>query len=244
MGPLKCLIVDDEPIAHSILKQYIDKDERIEFAGSCSGAVQALQFLQQNKDIGLIFLDIKMPKISGIEFLKSLRNPPHVVFTTANREYAIEGFDLNAVDYLLKPFSFERFLQAVNKVVLLEQSNKAPTGATPLPMDTQEEEVIVIKADGRLIQLKLSDIFLVEALKEYVKIHTDAKVYITHQSMASVEEKLPARQFVRSHRSFIVALRHINNIEGNIIRIKKLEIPISRERRDEVIEKFTQGKMF
>lgn len=233
---IQCLIVDDEPIAHTILKQYIEKDERLELAGNCSNAMQALQYLQSGKPVDLIFLDIRMPKISGLEFLRSLRNPPQIIITTANREYALESFDLNVADYLLKPFSFERFLQGVNKVVALLATQK-PIFSIESESEPQEN-FIVIKVDGKLIKLEYDEILFVEAWKEYIKVHTDGKFHITLLSLSAIEEKLPAGIFVRTHRSYIVNISKIDNVEGNTIHIGNTEVPISRNEREKFMEKF------
>lgn len=228
--------MDDEPIAHTILKQFIDKDERLILSGSCSSAMQALQFLQSGKAVDLIFLDIKMPKISGLEFLRSLRNPPQVIITTANREYALESFDLNVADYLLKPFSFERFLQGVNKVVALLAAQKPAFQIEPEA--ELQEDFIVIKVDGKLVKLAFDEILFIEAWKEYIKVYVHDKFYVTLLSLSGIEEKLPSSIFYRTHRSFIVNTHHIDNVEGNIIHISKHEIPISRNEKEGFIERF------
>lgn len=242
IAKIQCLIIDDEPIAHTILGNFIGKDERLNLVGNCNSAMQALQILQSKKSIDLLFLDIKMPNISGLEFLRSLRNPPHVIMTTANREYALESFDLNVVDYLLKPFSFDRFLQAVNKVMLLHQAqvqnNIHTVATTATNTELNSETSMVVKVDGMLVKIHFHDILYIEAWKEYVKIYTTDKMYITLMSLSSIAEKLPNPTFYRTHRSYIVNLEKIEAVEGNTIKLKQHEVPLSRSEREAFLERF------
>ena len=234
---IKCIIVEDEPIARNILKQYIGRDTRLQLTGNFKSPVEGLQHIQ-NEPTDLVFLDIKMPEISGIELLKSLTSPPTVIFTTAFREYAADGFDLNAIDYLVKPFSFERFLQAINKVAesskYSRKKNDAEEGVTV--------SSVFIKDGTKLIQIDIEEILFVEALREYIKIVTPRKKYLVHQSMKSLELKLPPNNFIRIHKSYIVAINKINSIEGNTITIADHTLPISRQQKDEILEKITRNK--
>lgn len=234
---IKCIIVEDEPIARNILKQYIGRDSRLSLTGEFKSSPDGLHHIQ-NELTDLVFLDIKMPEISGIELLKFVKNPPMVIFTTAFREYAADGFDLNAVDYLVKPFSFERFLQAINKV--------AKSAMYSHKKNETVEGVIVssvfIKDGTKLIQIDMEEILFVEALREYIKIVTPGKKYLVHQSMKSLELKLPSNNFLRIHKSFIVAINKINSIEGNTISIADYTLPISRQWKDHIIEKITKNK--
>ena len=236
MSRVPCIIIDDEPIARNILRDYISRDERLSLKGSYKSAGEALKEINADPS-ALIFLDVNMPKISGFEMLRSLPYHPCVIFTTAYREYALEGFDLNAVDYLLKPFSFERFLQAVNKASLFlanKQEAKTPV---------QETDYIFIKCEGKLVRINLCEIFYIEALKEYVKICTVNGNFITYQSMHHLEEKLSAEKFFRVHRSYIVALQHVQMIEGNTVLINKTALPVSRNCKDEFIERIAKDKL-
>ena len=225
MPPLSCFIIDDEPIARNILTEYIQGDSRLVLGGSYALASDALRDLNIKKP-RLIFLDIKMPHISGFEMLRSMPQHPYVIFTTAFREYAVEGFDLNAVDYLLKPFSFERFLQAVNKVYVLYTAESSE----PIVSNLTDEsgKYIFIKSDGKLVRINIEDIYYIEALKEYVRIFTVEGNFVVYHTMQHLEEKLPAESFFRIHRSYIVSLRHIKSIEGNSVMVNKTQLPISR----------------
>lgn len=237
MMETKCIIVDDEPIARSILKDYISRDERLQLAGSFKSATEALLHIH-NQQTDLIFLDIKMPGISGIELLKSLKNPPLIIFTTAFREHATDGFDLNAIDYLVKPFSFDRFLQASNKVAeALKHSSKK------VELEKRDLATSIFVKDGtKLIQIGIDDILYVEAVREYIKIVTRSKKYLVHQSMKSVEEKLPSDNFIRIHKSYIAAINKIHSIEGNMIVIGEHTLPISRQLKEEIIDRITKNR--
>jgi DNA-binding LytR/AlgR family response regulator len=240
MQPLHCIIIDDEPIARDILLDYIQRDDRLAVVASYANAADALRDISLKKP-RLMFLDIKMPKISGFEMLRSMPQHPYVIFTTAFREYAVEGFDLNAVDYLLKPFSFERFLQAVNKAYVLF----AAESAVPAPPDTSNDNKdIFVKSNGKLVRISVSDIYYVEALKEYIRIYTPDDNWIVYQTMQHVEEKLPSDLFFRIHRSFIVGLRHIKSIEGNCVLVKNgAQLPLSRYSKDAFLEKIAGNKL-
>ncbi|HMH20809.1 MAG TPA: LytTR family DNA-binding domain-containing protein [Puia sp.] len=228
------MIVEDEPIGRNILQGYVQRDSRLVLAGSYRTALDALpQIREMGTD--LLFLDIQMPELSGIELLKSLSPAPMVIFTTAFREFALDAFELNAVDYLLKPFPFERFLLAVNKAA--ELSGHLSAG---LPLD--EDAPFFLRDGVKLVQLRLGDILYAEALREYVKIVTATKTWLVHQSMKSLEEKLPAALFVRIHKSYIVAIRKISSIEGGTVLIGKVSLPISRRDKSEVLDKITKGR--
>jgi DNA-binding LytR/AlgR family response regulator len=233
---VNCLAVDDEPPALEVLKKYIASVPSLQFAGCCSNAVEALQILQ-SLDVDLIFLDIQMPQILGTDFLRTLRNPPKVIFTTAFRKFAVEGFELDAVDYLLKPISFERFLKAVNKVM-----NKDLPVAKELPVQgLNHNAFICFRADRKVIKVPLDDILYIESLKDYIKVVTTSKNIITKQSISSVEEMLPRDSFIRIHRSYIASLRKIQSYSGEIIEIDQYELPISRMYRHEVEQILNAG---
>jgi len=229
---ISCLAVDDEPPALDVLKKYISSVQSLELVGTCSDAVEALNFIR-HRSVDLIFLDIQMPQILGTDFLRTLKNPPKVIFTTAFRKFAIEGFELDAVDYLLKPISFERFLKAVNKVmdaslngslsIENEQQNKVTT-----------DNSIYFRSDRKMIKVNLCDILYIESLKDYIKVVATSGTVITKQSISSIEETLPKDMFIRIHRSFIVAVNKIESYSNELIWLGKAELPISRMYRHEV----------
>ena len=224
---IRCLVIDDEPPARNILKKHIAGVETLELSGECSNAVEALTFLQQHS-VELLFLDIQMPHILGTSFIRTMKNPPKVIFTTAYRKFAVEGFELNAVDYLLKPISFERFLQAVNKVF---QLNLTVTDLNAIAADStadQEKLFLYFRVDRRMVKVFLDDILYVESLKDYIKIVTTSKAIVTKQPISTLEELLPADSFIRIHRSYIVSLSKINSFNADSIEIRKNELPIGR----------------
>jgi DNA-binding LytR/AlgR family response regulator len=234
---IKCIIIDDEPLARKGIKEYVHDVDELELVGEFENPVKASGLLGQEQ-VDLIFLDIQMPKISGIEFLKSLQHPPLVIFTTAYPQYAVEGFDLNAVDYLLKPFSFNRFLKAVMKVKTLMAGNLKPE---PVNLATSDDHFF-IKTDNRLLKIKFDEILFVEALQNYIAIHTTNKKYITYLTFKSLEESLPAEQFLKVHKSYIVSIDKITSISGNELALGQHFIPVSRGLKDEVMDRLLKGK--
>lgn len=227
-----CLAVDDEPPALEVLKKFIASVHSLELAAACTDAIEALNFLQ-SKPVDLIFLDIQMPELLGTDFIRALKNPPKVIFTTAFRKYAIEGFELDAVDYLLKPISFDRFLRAVNKVMQTSLSE------TRMDNDIQNKkwitnDYISFRSDRKMIKVALNDILYIESIKDYIKVITTSGTIITKQSISSVEEILPKEIFIRIHRSYIVAVNKIESYNHELVWIAKQELPISRMYRHEV----------
>ncbi len=240
MKPVYCAIVDDEPIARQILEDFIGQDERLLVAGTYKNAKEAMKGMTE-KPVELLFLDINMPGLTGFQFLKTLPNPPAVIFTTAYREYALEGFEANAIDYLLKPIAVERFLLAVNKAwKFLRPVAEAITENAPAK---EENDFFFVKADGGLVKVFFNEILFIEALKEYVKIVTKDRYVITYHTISGLEEKLPAGKFYRIHRSYIVNTRAISSIEGFVVKIDKHELPISRNERDAFVELIASGKI-
>ena len=232
--PFKCLITEDEPIGRNILQGYIRRDPRLVLAGACKTAPETREQLATGK-VDLLFLDIQLPDISGISLLQSLSHAPLVIFTTAFREYALDAFELNAVDYLLKPFSFDRFLLAVNKAVeLLQARQEAQAG--------EEKAPFFVRDGTKLIILPPDDILYIEALREYVRIVTTTKRHVVHTSMKGLEQKLPAGQFVRIHKSYIISIPKITAIEGSTVTIGGRRLPISRQDRNEVLGKITKNR--
>ncbi|WP_271405870.1 LytR/AlgR family response regulator transcription factor [Tenacibaculum soleae] len=220
---IKYIIVDDETAAHDNIKNYASNLSYLSFQKSCYNAFEALEYLNKNS-IDLIFLDINMPKLSGLEFIKTLSNPPKIIITTAYKEFALEGYELNIDDYLLKPFNFSRFLKSVTKV-----SNALAIKATPIKnTETTEDSKIFIKEDKKYYQIKLKDILFMEAYGNYVKIHMIDKMIISHQTLTSFTHNLPENQFLRVHKSFIISIDKIELIEGNRIKIQTHQIPIGK----------------
>jgi DNA-binding LytR/AlgR family response regulator len=224
--------VDDEPLARGILEKYVSDCPFLELAGTCSNAFEAIELLSKN-DIGLIFLDVNMPKLSGISMMKTLENPPEVIFTTAYPEYAVEGFELDAADYLVKPFSFERFLKGVNKALRRMDIPDHQPGKEPGIADNSS--FLMVRADGRLYRLEFDTIIFLEAFGDYVRIHTTAKVLTIHETLKNLESRLPAEIFLRVHRSYIISLDKIQFIEGNLIRMGQADIPVAASYREKLI---------
>ncbi|MBK9335503.1 MAG: response regulator transcription factor [Lewinellaceae bacterium] len=232
---LNVLIVDDEPLALDVLETYIEQMPDLKLAQRCSNALEANEALK-NHDIDLMFLDIQMPQLTGIDFVKTLTKPPMIVFTTAYANYAIQGFDLNALDYLLKPISLERFMKAVNKALdhadLQERENHAPSSL-------ESSEFFFVKADKKLVKVNFDDMLYIEGLKDYVIIRLKNSRVITLQTMKSLEEKLPHGRFKRIHRSYIVAMDKILAIEGNMVEVMEKDkpklLPIGKNYRDELL---------
>ncbi|MBO9561374.1 MAG: response regulator transcription factor [Niastella sp.] len=235
---IRCLIVDDEPPAREVIRRYVQDVPTLQLVGECSNAVQALGALQQ-QPVDLIFLDIRMPQLDGTTFLKTLKNPPKVIFTTAYPEYALEGYELDVVDYLLKPVRFDRFLKAVNKAFPLG-SQQADTVAAFVPSPAREEKknesFVYFRADRKMQKVMLHEILYIESMKDYVKIVTSGGVIITKQSITSVEAMLSEKLFVRTHRSFIVAIDKIRSYTNELIEIDKAEIPIGKLYRNGVMK--------
>ena len=243
--PMKynCLIVDDERPALKLLAAYIKKLPHLNLAASCENAMQAIAALQENK-IDFLFLDIQMPDLTGLELLKVLKEKPQVILTTAYREYAVEGFELDVTDYLVKPFSFDRFVQSVNKA-----TEQLKLITTPIKNDLNKiaeiSENIIEETDGhffvrtnhKMEKVELKDILYVESMREYVAIHTAERRFVTNQTMNKMEEELSAEKFMRVHRSFIVALSHIQSINGNVIYIGEKEIPVGASYRKRFFER-------
>jgi DNA-binding LytR/AlgR family response regulator len=238
---IRCLVVDDEPPAREVLRRYVQDVPTLQLAGECANAVQALAALQQQA-VDLIFLDIRMPQLDGTTFLKTLKNPPRVIFTTAYPEYALEGYELDVVDYLLKPVRFDRFLKAVNKAFPLASHQAETAAAITVPGGQEEkknESFVYFRADRKMQKVMLQDILYIESMKDYVKIVTTAGVIITKQSITSVEAMLSEKLFVRTHRSFIVAIDKVRTYTNELIEIDKTEIPIGKLYRNGVMKMLT-----
>jgi DNA-binding LytR/AlgR family response regulator len=238
---IRCLAIDDEMLALDLLEDNIRKVPFLELVQKCSSAMEAMEVLRQ-QPVDLLFLDIQMPDISGIQMLRSLQSRPLVIFTTAFSKYATEGFDLDVIDYLLKPYSFERFLKAVNKVQeYMDLRGLAANQANGREI-VASQNFLFVKADYKLHKINLKDILYIEGLKDYVKIYTGDKPIVTQMSMKGLEEKLPTKDFIRIHRSFIVAFSKIDFIQKHMLTIGNKEIPISDHYRDELFKIINQEK--
>ena len=230
---IRCIAIDDEMLALDLLEDNIRKVPFLELVKTCRSAMEAMEVMRNNP-VDLLFLDIQMPDISGIQLLKSLHHKPLVIFTTAFSTYAKEGFDLDVIDYLLKPYSFERFLKAVNKVHEYMDLHERATNQ-PLAKDVvTSQNYLFVKADYKLYKINIADILYIEGLKDYVKIYVSEKPIVTQMSMKTLEEKLPPHDFIRVHRSFIVAFNKIDYIQKQMLTIGKKEIPISEHYRDQL----------
>jgi len=229
---IRCLIVDDEPPAREIIRRYIEQVSSLQLAGECANAIQAFTFLQQQA-VDLLFLDIRMPQLNGNDFLKTLKNPPKVIFTTAYSEYAVEGYELDAVDYLLKPVPFDRFLKAVNKAYQLKAARHEPPA---LAEETRNDSFVYFRADRKMVKVMLDDILFIESMKDYIKVMTKSGTIITKQSISSVEAMLPEKKFIRTHRSFIVSLDKIKSFTSELIDIAATEVPVGKLYRNAVMK--------
>jgi len=227
---IKCMLVDDEPLAMEVITAYLGKITGFEIVAKCKNALEAFEILQK-ETIDLIFLDINMPQLSGIEFVKTLKNPPKIIFTTAYRDYALEGYELNAVDYLLKPISFGRFMKAIDKV-----QRKVEEQNINEPINISAEPFLYVKMDKRVLKIYLDDIRYIESQKDYVKIVTIEKEVITKQKISYLEERLSSGQFVRVHRSYLVAINKITAFSSTNVEINEIELPIGRSYKQFVID--------
>ncbi|HEY4336779.1 MAG TPA: LytTR family DNA-binding domain-containing protein [Puia sp.] len=230
---IKCIITDDEPFARKGLQGYIGQIDFLDLRGTCETAIE-LNSLLKREPVDLLFLDIEMPYLTGIEFLKQLAAPPRVIFTTAYEKYALQGFELEVLDYLLKPISFDRFLKAANKAFDYFHQQQTPSAI---------EDYIFVKADSRLEKIFFADILFAEALENYVAIYTREKKIITHLTLKMLQEKLPAAAFVQPHKSYLVSIDKINSIEGNILHIAQYQVPISKYQKEEIMEKIVNSKL-
>lgn len=236
---INCIIIDDEPLARKGLKEYIGDVDFLELIGEFDNPVKAMDIFTK-QEVHLLFLDIQMPKITGLDFFRSLSQAPPVIFTTAFPQYALEGFELNALDYLVKPVSFERFLKAALRAREFYEIRKK--NAQEAGKGAHAAGYFFIKADNKLVKIFFDDILFAEALQNYVVIHAKDRKYITYLTFRAVEEYLPGDRFIKTHKSYIVAASQVDSIEANDIRIGQHHIPISRNLKDEVMEKLVNGK--
>ncbi len=228
---VNCLVVDDEPIARKGMLEHIRQIDFLNCLAECRSAIEATQWLQTKK-VDLIFLDIQMPKLTGIDFIKNLQNPPLIVFTTAYPEYAIEGFELDVLDYLLKPISFSRFYKASAKAYDYLSLKTKYDG-------NQFEDFFFIKCNQKIEKIKVADVLYIEGMSNYIIIHTAQKKYVTYLTFKAVEEQLPQNVFIRIHKSFLVSLNAVKTIDGNELKLENISLPISKNYKEEVLGKIS-----
>jgi DNA-binding LytR/AlgR family response regulator len=235
MTLLSCLIVDDEPLSQDVLKKFVSDTPLLHLTGICSDALEALQFLQENQ-VDLIFLDVNMPKLSGINFAKSLENPPMIIFTTAYTEYAVEGFELDAVDYLLKPIAFDRFLKAVNKAMDLKQTWKIIEKHKD-EKHPNASDYLMIKSDRKMYKIDFENIVYIQSIGDYVKIITREKTIVASETLKNMEQYL-GNHCIRVHKSYLVSVQSIQYVEGNMVKVNDHMIPIGQKYREDFFRKF------
>lgn len=229
MSTVNCLIIDDEPLSRDILRRYISEVKELKLSGACADAMEATGMMARQR-IDLVFLDIQMPGISGISWARSLTSAPLIIFTTAFPQYAVEGFELNAVDYLVKPYSFERFLKAVNRALEILRQQKS------------NEEIsrrMILKADRKLYAVDPSEILYMEGQGDYVRICFRERKLVVHSTLRQLEESVPAGMFMRVHKSYVINLKRISFIEGNQVRIDEHVVPVSPAQREELLKRFS-----
>ena len=218
---IRCIIIDDEPASQNVLNSFVNKIDYLDLKQVCNNALEALEFLKTNT-VDLLFLDINMPQLSGLSFYKSLQNPPNVIFTTAYSEHALEGFELAATDYLLKPFSFERFVKAVTKIKSLLDKNI---------------EHIIIKSDKKLHQIKIDELYFIESLGDYIKVHLKDKFLVVYKTLKKIKDELPDSTFIQTHKSFIINKKKLEYIEGNLAIINSHKIPLGQTYKKSFLER-------
>ncbi len=221
---IKCIIIDDEPLAAEVIENYLKEFSNVEHVGSFTNPLEALELIESG-EIEAVFIDINMPKMNGLEFIRSIEAKPSFVITTAYREYAVESYDLDVLDYLVKPIPFNRFLKSINKLSLKFNADRSMENAH----DSAEKSFIFLKVDKKLVRIKYNDIHFIESLKDYIKVFTSEGDFLAHKSLTSITEELPKSKFLRIHRSFTVSLDKIDALEGNSVLLKGKRIPIGRK---------------
>jgi len=227
---VSCIIVDDESMARDIIAMHLSKIERINVVAKCNNAVEAFNIISQH-DIDLVFLDINMPDITGIAFAKSINKNVKVIFTTAYRDYAVEGFDLQAVDYVMKPISFERLSQSINRYFEIAEPTKTTTTKTE-----ETQDFIFVRADRQMQKVDFYSIVFVESYSDYIKIHCKSKTLVTRETISNIEAKLPKSQFLRIHRSYVVSIKEIKAFTNEFVTISNKTLTISRSYKSEVLK--------
>jgi len=225
MNMINCIVADDEELAREIIERYIGRVDRLHLVAMCSNGTEVYHALKNNR-VDLLFLDIQMPHLTGMELLRAIKNPPPVIMTTAYREFALEGYELNVIDYLLKPIGFDRFLKAIDKYESLRNPGNSIAAEPRAAASDDRQGFIYVKSDKKMAKVPLKNILYIEGLKDYVKIHMTDKTIITYQTMTYFEEKFSANHFIRVHRSFIISLDHITAYSASHIEIGQTHIPI------------------
>jgi DNA-binding LytR/AlgR family response regulator len=229
----RCVIIDDEPIARSVIKKHLENIPNTNVIAECRNAMEAISVLQKEK-VDLMFLDIQMPKLTGLDFLKTLKNPPGVIIVTAYRDFAIEGYELDVIDYLLKPVSFERFLKAMNKY--FENNDSKPTILSDAGQIISQDIFIYVKENKKVKKIYLKDILYIESLKEYIRIHTEKNKIVTKVQIGYIEKQLPQEYFLRIHKSYIVSLSYITAFTSHSIEVGESILPLSRSYKESVLK--------
>lgn len=232
---IRCIIIEDEPLAQDVIKSHLQKSGRFNLIGTYRNALEAKEAIEK-EEIDLIFLDIQLPGLTGLNFLRSLSNPPLVVFTTSYPEYALESYEFNVIDYLLKPISYERFSKTIDKIIDGKIFKTASTESKPV-----HREYIFIRSNSKFYRIGFSDIIYIEGMKDYLKIHTPEHIIVTHQTMGEMENILPANQFVRIHKSYIVAVARIKAVSGNSVDMGNSQLPIGLQHKERIMN-FIAGK--
>ena len=234
---ISCIIVDDEVIAREVIASHLSRIENIQVVAQCKNAIEAFNFINGN-NVDLVFLDINMPEISGIAFAKSINKDIKIIFTTAYRDYAVEGFDLQAVDYLLKPIAFERLLQAVNRYFEIRTDFKKTPAQT-----VENQDFIFVRSNRRMLKVDFNNILYIESLSDYIKIHIEVsgksntiETIVTRETISAIEAKLPKKQFLRIHRSYIICLSKIQSFTNEEVTVNRIALPISRSYKKEVLK--------
>ena len=237
---ISCIIVDDEPVAREVIESHLSKIKSVKIIGSCGSASEAFSLINEH-NVDLIFLDINMPEISGLSFARSINTDIKIIFTTAYREYAIDGFDLQAVDYLLKPISFERLLRAISSFHKIHLNKEGQQ------MDEEKKELndfIFVRADRKMIRINLNEISYIESLSDYLKIHTSSSnPVVIRETLSNLEKELPKLKFIRTHRSFIVSLAALKSYTNEYLEVRGKTIPISRSYKSSVLEKLEKWSL-
>ncbi|MGJ8745495.1 LytR/AlgR family response regulator transcription factor [Polaribacter sp.] len=239
MNTINCVIVDDEPVARNILETFVAKIPNLNLVKSCKNAMEAFE-ITNSQNIDLFFLDINMPDISGLSLAKTINKKSKIIFTTAYREYALDGFNLQAVDYLLKPIAFDRFLQAVNKFF---ETQTVVFKQVDVEEVTVKNDYIFVRSERKMVKIIFDEILYVESLSDYIKIHTKDKILVTRETISNLEMKLPFQQFLRIHRSYIVNLNKTDSYTNEFVEIEKNAIPISRTYKENVLRKLTENSL-
>jgi DNA-binding LytR/AlgR family response regulator len=232
---IKCIIIEDEPLAQDVIKNHLDKSGRFDLRGTYRNAPEAKEALEK-EEVDLLFLDIQLPGMTGLQFLRSLSHPPLVVFTTSYPEYAVESYEFNVIDYLLKPISYERFSKTINKII---DGNIFKTESSPQKPVYRDH--IFIRSNSKFFRISFSDILYIEGMKDYLKIHTTEHVIITHQTLGDIEAILPPDQFIRIHKSYIVAVARIKAVFGNSVDMDRILLPIGLNHKERIM-RFVAGK--